>query len=184
MDLRDFIKGEYNMNPCDNCIVDMICTQECPNFIIDLDRLQTDELIYLKRCMKNYNEKIKFYEITHEIKVNIYTWTITWHKNKNIHRDNDKPASITIKGTRSWYKNGTRHRDDDKPAVIWESGTRSWYKNGTRHRDNDQPAIIHSDGSKCWYTNGKLHRDNDQPAVIKSDGTKEFWKDGVQYELM
>ena len=53
MELKNFGKMENRMNPCNNCIVDMICTQKCPNFKVDLKRLDSDDELYLQRCMSN-----------------------------------------------------------------------------------------------------------------------------------
>ena len=146
------------MNQCKDCVVDMICIKECPMFEIDLKRLQTDELIYTKRCMNNI--KCETYKISKNMKVEICVYSI------------------------EWYRNGKCHRDNDQPAIIKDNGTRYWYKDGEWHRDNDNPAIIYSDGSRYWYKNGKYHRDNDQPAVIHTDGEQYWFKDGVEYEPM
>jgi hypothetical protein len=73
---------------------------------------------------------------------------------------------------------GQLHRDDDKPASLTVSGT-GWYQNGKLHRDGDKPAYIDNNG-KWWIRNGVLHRDGNQPAVIKKDGTKEWWDNGQQ----
>jgi len=148
---------EKNMNPCNDCIVDMICTQKCPNFEIDLERLQTDEVTYVRRCTNNLSPKT--YQVSNNIQVRI------------------------IGGIR-WFKNGKLHRDNDKPAVIHFSGSTYWYKNGEFHRDNDQPASIWNDGTKQWWKNGKLHRDNDKPSIIRADGTRSWYKNGVRYEPM
>ena len=158
------------MNPCNNCIVDMICTQKCPMFKIDLERVQTDDVTYLKRCLKNQNpNKENTYQLAVNIVVMIYRQSINWFKNYRSHRDNDKPAIIWFTGSRHWYKNGKLHRDNDQPAIIWPDGSRFWYKNGRHHRDNDQPVIIYADGSKRWLKKGKLHRDNNQPFIINNN---------------
>ena len=182
MDVNIGIEMEKNMTPCKDCIVDMICTQKCPNFIIDLDRLQTDEMTYLRRCMNNV---VHTFHISFNVTVTIRRLGIYWHKNGKQHRDNDQPAVIRFDGSNEWYKNGRLHRDNDKPAEIRFDGIKGWYTNGKLHRDNDQPAIIYNDGSKAWYTNGKLHRDNDQPAVIWESGSKEWYKwykNGEKYD--
>ena len=54
------------MNPCKECIVDMICTTKCPLFEIDLQRLQTDEKLYLNRCMNNI--KNETYQVSANVK--------------------------------------------------------------------------------------------------------------------
>ena len=123
---------EKNMTPCNDCIVDMICTQKCPNFIIDLDRLQIDDMIYLRRCMKNSGSIETTYDITNEIKIKISMWEIKWYKNGKLHRDNDQPATMWWEGFTIWYKNGKLHRDNDKPAII-ENGRQYWYKHGKQY---------------------------------------------------
>ena len=146
------------MNPCKECIVDMICIKECPIFKIDLKRLQTDEEVYLKRCMNNIEDKT--YKISKNVEVEISQEDITW------------------------YKNGKCHRENDQPAVITSNGSKHWFKNGKIHRDNDQPGLIYSNGIKYWYKDGDLHRDNDQPAIIFYSGVQRWYKDGVRYEPM
>ena len=70
------------MNPCKNCLVDMICTKKCPLFEIDLQRLKTDEDIYLKRCMNNI--KNETYQVSANVKVEICEQYIVRYKNNNI----------------------------------------------------------------------------------------------------
>lgn len=140
------------MNPCKDCVVDMVCIQKCPIFEIDLDRLQNDVLIYTKRCMNNI--KRKTYEISNGVIIEIRNERIYWFKDGELHRDNDQPAIIFFDGTRCWYKNGQLHRDNDQPAAIYYTGSRYWYKNGNRHRDNDKPAVISVDGERYWYKDG------------------------------
>ena len=150
------------MNPCNNCIVDMICIKKCPMFKIDLERVQTDDVTYLTRCMKNSGSIEKTYEITNEIKIKISMWEIKWYKNGKLHRDNDKPATMWWEGFTIWYKNGKRHRDNDQPAVIDPDGTRFWYRNGYLHRGDGKPAIIEN-GRQYWYKHGKQY----EPESIK-----------------
>ena len=166
------------MNPCKDCIVDMICIKECPMFEVDLQRLQKDEEVYLKRCMNNI--KSESYQISRTIKVEISHKYIWWYKKNKRHRDNDQPAIIDYNGCKYWYKDGDQHRDNDQPAEINYNGAKEYYKNGKRHRDNDQPAVIWADGTEKWYKNGKLNRDNDQPAIIR----KSWYKNGKRYEPM
>ena len=122
------------MNSCKDCIVDMICTKECPNFEIDLDRLKTDEVIYLKRCMNNHKVG-KTYKLSNYVKVDVKEFVVVWRNNKNgnTHRDNDKPAIIKNSGDRFWFKEGICHRDNDKPAIIWHDGFKRFYKRGIRY---------------------------------------------------
>ena len=136
----------------------MICTQECPNFIIDLKRLQTDEMAYLKRCINNYSSprsySLRSYSRSDNVRIDITEFAVWWLKNGKLHRDNDQPARIDKDGNRYWYKNGELHRGNDLPAVIASNGRRWWYINGRLHRDNDKPAIIQN-GRQYWYRNGK-----------------------------
>ena len=122
---------EYNMNHCKDCVVDMICFQKCLSFGINLERLKTDELVYLKRCMNNIENTT--YEISKNIKVKISEFSIGWYKDGEWHRSNDKPAVIFFDGSRYWYKNGKRHRDNDKPAIVYGHGSKRWYKNGVEY---------------------------------------------------
>jgi hypothetical protein len=110
----------------------MICTQKCPNFIIDLERIQTDEDVYLKRCMKNHKFTGKTYKILDNIDVTVKQDEVYWSKNEKTHRDNDKPAIFWFTGSRHWYKNGKLHRSN-KPAIIWFNGTEEWFKNGVEY---------------------------------------------------
>lgn len=71
------------------------------------------------------------------------------------------------------------HREDDRPAVITRKGTKEWWVNGKRHRENDRPAIIDSHGKQMWYKSGLLHRDVG-PAVVKPNGEIQYWKNGVR----
>jgi len=58
-------------------------------------------------------------------------------------------------GTKRWYnKNRQLHRDDDKPSVIYADGRKEWWKNGQLHRDGDKPAIIFANGEEEYYNNG------------------------------
>ena len=117
------------MNPCKECIVDVICIKECPIFTIDLDRFQTDEEIYLQRCMNNIRNET--YQVSENIQVRIINDFVSWYKNGKRHRDNDQPAVIFYHGTRHWYKNGKRHRDNNQPTVIFSNETS--IKNGVRY---------------------------------------------------
>lgn len=113
-----------------------------------------------------------------------------WHKNGELHRDNDEPATrmkYYSGEIKQWYKYGKRHRDNDEPAIISFDGknntnpNKEWWNHGQRHRDNDEPAVMYSNGHKEWWNHGKIHRDNDLPAIIRSDGTKEWYKYGKRH---
>ena len=73
-----------------------------------------------------------------------------------------------------WYQNGLAHRDSDKPACISPKGTLVWYQNGIIHRDGDLPAYIGADGRLEWWQNNQLHRICG-PARIWPDGYLEWW---------
>ena len=159
---------------CQNCIIDMICTDPCERFKVE--KLQLDDLSNFNKClrlMKKYDNK-KF--INGNISIQIESNLIAIYKNDELHRD-DGPAIIDNDGYKAWYKNGEFHRDDG-PAVINSNGSKVWYKNGRPHRD-DGPAVIVSNGSKVWYKNGKRHRD-DGPAVMNSNGYKAWYRNGVK----
>lgn len=116
--------------------------------------------VYDKPAISTYDEKL-------------------WYYNGRLHRDNDKPASVTQYGDLAWFKHGKLHRENDLPAVIHCESTQQWHYNGLLHRENDQPAIIMpNNGHKWWYYHGCLHRENDQPAAIFSHGRKEWYIHG------
>lgn len=98
-----------------------------------------------------------------------------------LHRDEDKPASIdyvslSCFSKKIWYQNGKIHRDEDKPAIIAYFKNRNiesvaWYQNDKLHRDGDKPAyktyfdlVGEIISSEIWYKNGNIHRDGDKPA--------------------
>ena len=110
----------------------MVCIKECPIFKIDLKRLQSDEEVYLKRCMNNSKNETT-YNLSNNIQVIISVYSIEWYKDGEVHRDNDQPALIWESGRQCWYKNGKQHRDNNKPAIIWADGNKLWYKNGVQY---------------------------------------------------
>ncbi len=80
-----------------------------------------------------------------------------------------------------YHKNGDLHRDDDLPAVIThtklyggDEDKQEYYKNGLLHREGDKPAIIintikpngQSIKIERYYKNGKLTRENGLPHTI------------------
>jgi hypothetical protein len=92
-----------------------------------------------------------------------------------------------------WYWEGELHRDDDKPASVTVSGDgetiiRRWYVHGKLHRLG-APARIEtrSDGTliEHYHYEGSLHRE-DGPAIIAAYGTDDepteavFYLHGVQ----
>ena len=159
---------------CQNCIIDMICTDPCEKF--EIEKLHLDNLSNFNKCLRLIKKYMNKKFINGNISIEIESNLIAIYKNDELHRDNG-PAVVYKDGTEEWYKDGKRHRDDG-PAVIDTDGYQVWYKNGKRHRD-DGPAVIVSDGSKVWYKNGKRHRDNG-PAIIRSDGYKAWYKNGVR----
>lgn len=109
----------------------------------------------------------------------LYASYLSWYKNGELHRDNDKWAVCKNNIQFEWYQNGLLHRENDKGAVICMLHGKVmdmyWYKRGKRHRDNDEPAYHGIIGWK-WYVNDELHRDGDLPAVITHGGTLEWYK--------
>ena len=113
---------------CQNCIIDMICTNPCEKF--EIEKLQVKDLSNFNKClrlMKKYDNK-KF--INGNISIQIESNLIAIYKNDELHRD-DKPALIYSDGSKEWYKNGERHREGG-PAIIITNGSKVWYKNGVR----------------------------------------------------
>jgi len=81
--------------------------------------------------------------------------TKRWFNEKGeLHRDDDKPAAISLDVDKMWFKNGKLHRDRDKPAIEFVNGDKFWFQNGKRRRDGDKPAIERSNGDKAWFKNG------------------------------
>jgi len=140
--------------------------------------------MYLNKTTKTYNKDIDVdFASTPTSCVKI-----SYKKNGQLHRDEDKPAVISRyfldtdkkKWSYYWYKNGSLHRDDDNPAVIVYNGIKTnieglimddylsvWYKNGVKHRDNGKPAYVEKFGSQEWWVNGKLHRENGPAQIFK-----------------
>lgn len=59
------------------------------------------------------------------------------------------PTSYTF----NWYKDGRMHRDDDKPASM-SNFEFVWMHNGQQHRPYGLPAVIRADGTcSYWYKN-------------------------------
>jgi len=103
-------------------------------FKIDLDRLKTDDMTYLRRCMNNHIDE-KSYGLKKKVVIVIYQNEVCWLKDGklHLHRDNDKPAVINYDGSKEWFKNGRRHRDNDQPAIIWSNGLKRFYKRGIQY---------------------------------------------------
>lgn len=102
---------------------------------------------------------------------------IEYTKDEIIERDDDLPAVEYEDGTKIWFKNGKRHRNNDKPALI-SLNKYEWWKDGKLHRDNDLPAVISPD-QLIWYKNGKIHREGILPAIIYKNGYCEYRKEGI-----
>ncbi len=162
---------------------------------------KTDRTILSKlyTLCKRYHRVMEFYRksiINHYtvIETNIDSGYTHYMFCGEMHRDDDKPASVSDDGSiLMWYQHGKLHRDGNLPAVIEEEDPFTWsedyittehssdvvigkiyeykwYQRGVLHRDGDQPAVI-SDGGRSqeWYQHGKLHRDGDQYAKIYHD---------------
>lgn len=105
-----------------------------------------------------------------------------WYQNGQLHRDGGQPAYISD-SVQIWYQYGDKHRDGDEPAALikrlWlEDYDVYWYKRGLLHRDGDQPAIVYADGDEQWYSFGHLHRDGDKPSVVCKSGEKRWHQHG------
>lgn len=64
--------------------------------------------------------------------VDFKNYMMVWYKDGEIHRDNDKPAFISLKPFhkyKRWYQNGDLHRVDG-PAIEDEDGHCSYFLNG------------------------------------------------------
>ena len=68
---------------------------------------------------------------------------------------NNRDLVVWNAGTKSWRFNKQLHRENDKPAAIYADCSIEWWVNGRLHRENDQPAIIHADGLMEWWINGR-----------------------------
>jgi hypothetical protein len=117
---------------------------------------------------------------------NVYS---THNANMKYHSYNDEPAIVRFfpESNRfkiSWCKNGETHRDDDKPAIITidDSGTSyAYYLNGALHRENNMPAIVEP-ARKIWLIKGILHNTEDYASVsffldfpkLKPEGVKTW----------
>jgi len=64
------------------------------------------------------------------------------------------------------------HREDDKPASITTVKKNSWYEHNRLHRKNG-PAIDRSDGSKEWFLNGLRMNTRGNPNVVREDKSRE-----------
>ena len=149
---------------CENCLVDMICSEPCEKF--EVDQLHLNDLLSIHNCLrllKKYKKRI--FRLKNQVAVTLSQegTAIYIYKNRELHRD-DGPAVIYANKSEVWYKKGKCHRDDG-PAVIYASGYKAWYQNDKRHRDNG-PAIITKNGYNEWHQNGKRLQD-EGPTIIK-----------------
>ena len=95
------------------------------------------------------------------VKINRYS---THDANMKFHSYNDEPAIVRFFPEDnmlkfSWCKNGKTHRDNDKPAIITidSRGTSyAYHIDGNPHRDNGMPAIVEP-ACKTWLVKGVLH---------------------------
>ena len=61
--------------------------------------------------------------------------------------------------TKYWFdKKGNLHRNNDKPAIITERGSLHWYQHGELHRENNKPAIIFYNNDKHCYKHGVFYK--------------------------
>ncbi len=136
------------------------------------------------------------------------SWCITdssfaFITNKQVHRDDDRPAIIFTDGCKEWLKEGKCHRETG-PASIFANGTeryflddiciskekwedKIWQKNigndtaeyYAQFEAEDPPTEITVNGTKYWRNlNNQLHRGNDRPAIIWRSGDLAFYKNG------
>jgi hypothetical protein len=112
--------------------------------------------------------------------------SVSWYKNRLLHRDGDLPALILADGSQEWYCNGLRHRNCDLPAVIatktsmWNGGCEFWYKHGKLHREGDLPSVDWHSTHQLWYKEGLLHRDN-RPAEVWVSGSEVWYQHGKKH---
>jgi fructose 1,6-bisphosphatase len=109
--------------------------------------------------------------------------TKLWYVNDKYHRENDQPAIIGVTGDKYWFINGKFHRENDEPAVIRANGDNWWYIYDVYRRDIEAfapPVGIEANGNKHWYINGNRHRENDQPAVICGFGDKYWYVNDIR----
>lgn len=138
-----------------------------------------------------YNELYKpnFINSFKEENIHLYNCDVLalWFKNGEMHRDNDKYASIFYRVNKDiiykWLKNNKLHRDTDKPSII-EGNNKYYYKNGQLHRKDNYAVkeCFYNTITYKWYENNKLHRLND-PAIIsfgQFDNLNSFFINGVQ----
>lgn len=104
---------------------------------------------------------------------------IFWHKNGELHRDNDLAAYFRftdgILTEQEWYKEGVLHRENNMVARDW-CYLKQWVVNGKLHRTNGPAEIeIHytQDSSieyKTWYIDNIEYSEDDywnNPLVLQ-----------------
>lgn len=98
-----------------------------------------------------------------------------------LHSVYDEPSIVYDNGTMLWHKNDNLHRDDDLPAIVNDSEDYyyEWFQNGLLHRNGDKPAVV-DEYVKEWHINGVLHRDGGKPAYKHIDGIHKWFIDGVK----
>jgi hypothetical protein len=153
-----------------------------------VENIDSDREFYINQANEFRKERAKWWPISPELMARYRDGSHTkkysdgelkWSKNRQYHRDGDKPAKIDAIGGLEWWKNGELHRDDDKPAEINSTGTLHWWKNGDWHRDGDKPAKIYARGGVEWWKNGKRHRVLG-PAVIGDNNDFQWWFKGEE----
>lgn len=102
-----------------------------------------------RKLMAHYNDR------SHANETSIGLW---WYQNGLAHRDGDKPAYISPKGTLYWYQNAKTHRDGDLPAVIRWNGTLEWWQNNQLHRICG-PAVIYNSVLEWWINGQEITQD-------------------------
>jgi len=103
---------------------------------------------------------------------------------KDVQSDEDeKYMEIDVNGNKIWRdENGLEHRDGDKPAVITAKGTRKWFQHGHLDREGDKPFLEGYDGTYMWFKNNLRHREGGKPAIVWADGTEEYFLNDKRYQ--
>ena len=117
---------------CQNCLVDMICSEPCEKF--QVNNLHMNDLLSFHNCLRLLNKyKNQTFHLKHQVTVTLSHVAIYIYKNGELHRD-DGPAIINKNGDLLWYQNGQYHRDDG-PAIMKENGCTIWCQNGGIMKD-------------------------------------------------
>ena len=69
------------------------------------------------------------------------------------------PSYVDMRGEAVWHNSsGELHRENDFPAIIDIKGGKSWLIGGQLHRGRNRPAVIEADASVVmWWRRGRHH---------------------------